>query len=439
MSSRNLEIGSHLLIVHLYRGTIEYVIKNISFCHQQPSWILEIKKLHSSNDKTYFLTQDTNGHLKFKNKKRPDHYMFPKYMPPINSYISFNSEESKSSDSVKRSIGKYQLYMMGNNTSGQLGQPENLENLNYPNPIDLDFEIKKVCCLDIGTFAIDQTGFLFRTGEIPCIRKWKKTYGFELVEDFGFHPIRKIGINREFIIVQYKEEGLKGFSLDNFEELFHFKLEEAEIVDFVLGTDFLLILFSNGQIYGLGNNDQGQLGFYSKTSGVRIPQVNENLSNIKKIFCNGLKDTIVLDSNGNFWAFGVNDSDKFGEGYFGNYPKKLNFPFRGKKAAIGADYTLLLFENGEVYSCGENDAGALGHGKIKALSHFQKIPLKFKVKDIVVHDDSSCIMDSEGYVYTFGFFNFDPNSQGHPSRISSSQFSKISMGSNHLAFLKRGG
>ena len=94
----------------------------------------------------------------------------------------------------------------------------------------------------------------------------------------------------------------------------------ANIVQFVCGADQSLFLDSEGNVFSVGYNMQGQLGLgHNRNQNVlnKIP----NIPPIKTISCVGLSCNLI-DLEGNLWTFGYN-----GEGKLGHGDKKRNvFP-----------------------------------------------------------------------------------------------------------------
>jgi|GEM_PF-2033827 len=86
--------------------------------------------------------------------------------------------------------------------------------------------------------------------------------------------------------------------------------------------------------------------------------------------------------------------------------KLLQFSKDSKITSIvaGSDYIVALSERGEVYTCGKDQHGALGHGALKEQVTPMQItfPTKSKIIKIAAKHSVTVCLDSTGAVYTFG-------------------------------------
>ncbi|KAL7528256.1 hypothetical protein ACHAXR_004568 [Thalassiosira sp. AJA248-18] len=71
-----------------------------------------------------------------------------------------------------------------------------------------------------------------------------------------------------------------------------------------VGLDFTLILLANGQVYGCGSNENGELGLGSDVSETMTPEDN-GLRNIKDV-SSGLNFALYLDGEGKVFGSGSN-------------------------------------------------------------------------------------------------------------------------------------
>ena len=91
------------------------------------------------------------------------------------------------------------------------------------------------------------------------------------------------------------------------------------------------------------------------------------------------------------------------------YPIPITIPESNRKVikiATGARHSLMLLDNGNVYSCGSNEFGACGLGgtksSIKDYTEFTKIVSLQKIVDISCGNDFSLVCDCNGTMYSFG-------------------------------------
>jgi len=132
-----------------------------------------------------------------------------------------------------------------------------------------------------------------------------------------------------------------------------------------------------------GYNDFGQLG-NNNTTNIRIPEMFK-LIGIKQISCGG-NHTAILLNNGQVYTCGNNQY-----GQLGRTPlTPINPEFKiidsnvgkVKQISCGGEHTAILLNNGQVYTCGNNKSGQLGRPtQNNAKPEFKQID-KTKIKNI---------------------------------------------------------
>lgn len=85
-------------------------------------------------------------------------------------------------------------------------------------------------------------------------------------------------------------------------------------------------------------------------------------------------------------------------------PAKLSLPVNSPVIQIscGLHHSLLLMQNGQVYSFGSNQYGQLGCGDILVKSSIQLVKLPCSAVHIAAGSNHSVVLTSKGEVYTFG-------------------------------------
>ena len=98
----------------------------------------------------------------------------------------------------------------------------------------------------------------------------------------------------------------------------------SNIVQFVCGNSHSLFLDSEGNVYSVGNNLQGQLGLGHNTNQNVLNKI-PNIPPIKIISCVG-PSCYLVDFEGDLWSFGCNEYGQLGHGDETNIntPKILN-------------------------------------------------------------------------------------------------------------------
>ncbi|KAJ5071710.1 regulator of chromosome condensation [Anaeramoeba ignava] len=139
------------------------------------------------------------------------------------------------------------------------------------------------------------------------------------------------------------------------------------IEDVVSGANSIYLLTSNQNVYGIGSNGYGQLGFDSETLQ-KTEKPILMMKNVSKIFSGGLSYIVfLLNSNQELFGCGLNNYGQLGLGYsihekIQKLTKIQNIP-KGKIIDIqgGFWHSIMLIENEKrkLYSCGNSEYNGL--------------------------------------------------------------------------------
>ncbi|KAJ5078675.1 regulator of chromosome condensation [Anaeramoeba ignava] len=169
------------------------------------------------------------------------------------------------------------------------------------------------------------------------------------------------------------------------------------IKDIVSGADSIYLLTSNQNVYGIGSNEYGQLGFDSETLNETKTNFNDEKCEIIDIQC-GDQHSIMLieDENQNenpkrklyscgdyeYNGLGKNENTyEFTEiksSLFENDDNILDF-------SVGRLHTLILTSNSKLIGFGENLFGQLGTGNTKD----QRIPIQIELSELRFNENIS--------------------------------------------------
>jgi alpha-tubulin suppressor-like RCC1 family protein len=167
--------------------------------------------------------------------------------------------------------------------------------------------------------------------------------------------------------------------------------ELTGIVAIAAGSDFALAVNSEGQVYAWGDNAWGQLGqnvlygTYSQAALVKGIGGTGILSGIVKVSA-GYGHALALDASGQVLSWGNTTGGRLGEGANGirkspYVPDYVVGPdSTGKLSGIltiaaGAEHSMALSKNGNIYMWGDGFAGALGQGGTNASERRFPVPL----------------------------------------------------------------
>lgn len=183
-------------------------------------------------------------------------------------------------------------------------------------------------------------------------------------------------------------------------------------------NDGILIIDTVGKVWLGGKNDlwNSEMLIWDSILAPIENVLGENL-NLPPIqaVSSSLEHTLLLDEEGNVWAWGKNSDGQLGMGdtSYVKSPRRIvvtnelgnNIKF--KAIAAGCWHSLILDEDGEVWSFGSDAYGQLGLGSIKTSRVPRKIELRDnkglqKVKAIAAGKFYSLILDVDGNIWEWG-------------------------------------
>ena len=139
------------------------------------------------------------------------------------------------------------------------------------------------------------------------------------------------------------------------------------------GEQHSLLLDSEGNVYAFGSNASGKTGLNTTSGNIFVPTLilhKNSISNKTIIQVSaGKNHSLFLDSTGKVYSCGDNDDGMSGLGTRKNetlVPTLIDEGHISNKTitqvSAGANHSLFLDSTGRVYSCGKNSDGQLGHG-----------------------------------------------------------------------------
>ncbi|KAH7637643.1 hypothetical protein HUG17_8747 [Dermatophagoides farinae] len=136
--------------------------------------------------------------------------------------------------------------------------------------------------------------------------------------------------------------------------------ENYRMISCVCGYDHILLLREDGKLFTMGDNSLGQLGRNNDSSSSFTSMIDTGLSDVERIAC-GSNFSIAMTDNG-VYSWGANDYGQLGINSESkqNTPKKIRFNRNIYEHEIvdivtGDSHTMFLFDNGDVYECGNPD------------------------------------------------------------------------------------
>lgn len=192
-------------------------------------------------------------------------------------------------------------------------------------------------------------------------------------------------------------------------------ISKVKIISVSTGLNFSLFLDSNGKVWSVGNNENGRCGL-GEVGNVTEPVMiiifdgQTKIPFINKI-ASGNEHSIMLDSDGNVWSFGLNNKGQLGLGHAGTRKIPTQLTYIHTKIvdiAVGYIHNLLLDIDGDVWSFGSNYNNQLGyesddiHAVADKLYVFGKTHENLKFTKIAAGIMHSLLLDNNGNVWVIG-------------------------------------
>ncbi len=194
------------------------------------------------------------------------------------------------------------------------------------------------------------------------------------------------------------------------------------------GAGHLVILRADKNVFAVGLNTSSQLGNGSNVNQSKAVPVREgagNLGGVSAVSCGAYHSLAVIEVDGTVRAWGLNTTGQLGNGTLTAQNKAV--PVSGLTdvvdLAAGANHSLALKANLEVWGWGDNYKGKLGTGN----SNQSLIPIRAAGSTtyayrISAKGNSSALVRKDGAVMGFGenlFGNFGNNTKGYTWMVGS--------------------
>ena len=225
-----------------------------------------------------------------------------------------------------------------------------------------------------------------------------------------------------------------------------------EIKQIACGYNFTYILKNDGSIWACGTNAYGELGLGDRDTSDHstFTQVTNNINNdVKQIAC-GYAHTFIIKNDGSVWACGLNDEGQLGLGdetnryQFTQVTTNINNDVN--QIVCGEYYTVILKNDGSVWSCGYNTDGQLGLNDTTSRTSFTKVTTNINndVKQIACGRFFTAILKNDGSVWVCGDNYYGQLGLGDTTDRTiftniNNDVSQIACGKQHTIILKNDG
>ena len=155
--------------------------------------------------------------------------------------------------------------------------------------------------------------------------------------------------------------------------------ELSNIFQFVCGSSYSLFLDSEGNVFSVGCNENGQLGLGHDTNQNELNKI-PNIPPIKVISC-VRTSCYLIDFEGNLWTFGSNAYGQLGHGDSTNIktPKLMSNLKNVTQISYGSTGYHFFAKNSQnqIFASGRNDYGQLGTGNTQSGSILKEIDSQY--------------------------------------------------------------
>lgn len=306
------------------------------------------------------------------------------------------------------------LWGMGRNDFGQLGLGDQIERYCFEKICDVRFKI--VSRSYTRTFAIDEMGYLWACGKnnngllgfgnsqnVLSIEKNNSLdIRFTFVKTGGNHTI---ALDENGFLWGVGNNNFGQLGLDEINSVDTFmKISEEIFIAVSCGSNHTIAIDKNGFLWGCGCNNYGQLGFDSN----RNKNLLQKISTLRytSVFCSDEK-TFVIDTNGNLFVCGYSDSLHLW--FLNKNVTKLTQISKLKFSNISYGYyhAVGIDADGHAWGAGSNNLKQLGFSDSEIRISFEQISNR-RFQNVTTTNFKTFLVDIEGSLWIFGNNNKSP-------------------------------
>ncbi|CAG2108678.1 unnamed protein product [Medioppia subpectinata] len=252
-----------------------------------------------------------------------------------------------------------------------------------------------------------------KRNKISSLDKWLV---FNLMNEEFVHNIRSFiiyGKTGNEMIVVTKDDVVFHMNVNEITQMTELsELRGQNVIKISSGTNHLCALTSAGDVYTWGENIRFQLGNgtdISSKNPMKVDSLIEKSVSIVDMDC-GDCFTLALTSDGQVYAWGWNSYGELGVGYSRplSLPQRVFGHLTDKRVtsiACGLYHSLAVTIEGDVFAWGYNNSGSRGLGHTN--DQFWPVQISslkgIKVTKVVAGCNYTIILTNNGCVYTFGF------------------------------------
>ena len=235
------------------------------------------------------------------------------------------------------------------------------------------------------------------------------------------------------------ELGLSGLADRNVSS----QIESSSVRSFSEGADYSLFVKTDGSLWGMGYNANGQLG--DGTVLDRNVPVQIRSSGVTEVSASGSnRFSLFLEDNGSLWGMGLNHNGELGLGDTVQRLTPTHIIDTVISFAAGYDHALFVKGDGSLWGMGSNAYGQLGDGNTTDRSSPIQI-VDANVRAVAAGDGHSLFLKRDGSLWTIGRNDYGQLGDGNlTSRATSAsvypfKVIAITASAHHSLFIKSDG
>jgi alpha-tubulin suppressor-like RCC1 family protein len=160
------------------------------------------------------------------------------------------------------------------------------------------------------------------------------------------------------------------------------------------GSGYVLVVCSDGLVWGCGLNKQGQLGDNTRTDRLSFVQ-SKGLTDIVAVSAFGSLSA-ALKKDGTVWVWGT------GRSYEDSLPKQVAGITEAIGISAGASHVLAVKKDSTLWAWGDNVSGQLGDGTNVSRTTFAMVPGLTGIQRISAGSAHSLVLKKDGTVWAWG-------------------------------------
>ena len=212
----------------------------------------------------------------------------------------------------------------------------------------------------------------------------------------------------------------------------------SNVIDVSPSYYHTMMIKADGSLWGTGRNQYGQLGDRTTVQRLTWVKVADGVANVSS----GHSHTIFVKTDGSLWAVGQNSSGELGDGSNIDRNSPVKVAEGVVRAYAGYGHSLFLKVDGTLWAMGANGAGQLGDG---STTH-RNIPLQVAsgVRIVSVGAGHSLFLKENGDLWSVGNNQYGRLGDGSGGNRSTpvkvaERVAKICAAYEHTLFIKQDG